>query len=354
VPEPPTQAVRRRPTLTASAVATALAGGILVAIPPESVAAPPSSYGPKGIDTSRHNHGGGARPIDWRKVAAVNSFAFLKATQGTGYLDPWFGKDFKAASETSLLRAPYHFFDPRTTTDGAAQAETFIRTARAAGYTGTGPGELPPVLDVESVRRDGKEVCPAALRADQLGIFLARVASAFDSTPIVYTRASFVAQCMNGNGQVFRGYPLWLARYGSGAAEPQRVPGTGQSWTFWQYTESETVPGIPGRDDGDDGCADRNVYQGSLARLRAMANMDADPLPLPLPGIPWPAPASAASPSAVASKPQKRRPTGDRGTALHHARTRGLGGAHHPARPERRLTLDTLIRGRLGSAVRRR
>ncbi|ROQ78441.1 putative peptidoglycan binding protein [Streptomyces sp. CEV 2-1] len=183
------------------------------------------------------------------------------------------------------MRAPYHFFDPKSTRDGAAQADHFIRTVRAAGYSGTKPGELPPVLDVESVWVKGKEVCPKALRAGQLDIFLKRVKSAFKVTPIVYTRASFVNDCMAGKGQAFKGYPLWLARYGSGAREPQSVPGAGP-WTFWQYTESERVPGVPGPKNTA-GTADRNVYRGTLAQLRAMANLGSTSTP-PRPGTSWP------------------------------------------------------------------
>lgn len=271
--------------LAAAALATAfLMGAAVLTGADPSAAASPDTYRVKGVDTSHHNSDATGRAIDWKRVARSNSFAFLKATQGTAYKDPRFARDFKAVSGTSLLRAPYHFFDARSTRDGAAQADHFIRTARAAGYAGTRPGELPPVLDVESVRLNGKEVCPKALRADQLKLFLQKVKAAFKVTPIVYTRASFVNGCMGGKGQVFQGHPLWLARYGSGAKEPQSVPGAG-AWTFWQYTETERVPGIPGR-NGTAGTADRNVYRGTLAGLRAMANLGGAPLPSP--GTSWP------------------------------------------------------------------
>lgn len=275
--------------LTAAAVATAsLTSGVLLSTAGESVASSPGTYKVKGVDTSHHNHDATGKPIDWKRVAQSNSFAFFKATQGTGYKDPWFARDFTAASGTSLLRAPYHFFDPKSTTDGAAQADHFIRTARAAGYTGRKAGELPPVLDVESVWVNGKEVCPKALRADQLTVFLKRVKAAFKVTPIVYTRASFVNGCMAGKGQVFKGHPLWLARYESGSKEPQDVPAAG-AWTFWQYTESEAIPGFPGK-NGTVGKGDRNVYRGTLAQLRAMANLGGTPLPQPQPqpGTSWP------------------------------------------------------------------
>ena len=277
----PTHAPSRHgPRRTAVAVATAtLTCGALLAGASGSLAAPPSSYAVKGVDTSHHNHDATGKAIDWQRVARNNQFAFLKATQGTRYQDPWFARDFRAVSATSLLRAPYHFFDPTGTKDGAAQADHFIRTARAAGYTGTRAGELPPVLDVEKVRVNTEEVCPKALRSDQLGVFLKRVKSAFRVTPVVYTRASFVKECMGDKGQTFKGYPLWLARYGSDANEPQPVPGAG-SWTFWQYTESERIPGMPAK-DGAVGTADRNVFRGTLGQLRAMANLGGTPMPQP-------------------------------------------------------------------------
>ncbi|WP_246203747.1 glycoside hydrolase family 25 protein, partial [Streptomyces tailanensis] len=270
-----------RPVRLAAAVAAtaSLACGALLAGASTGVAAPPSSYGVKGIDTSHYNHDATDKAIDWKRVARSNSFAFLKATQGTGNKDPWFARDFKAVSATSMLRAPYHFFDPKTTKDGAAQADHFIRTASAAGYTGTKARQLPPVLDIEKVRVDNKEMCPKALRSDQLSVFLKRVKSAFKVTPIVYTRSSFVRECLGGKGQVFKGYPLWLARYGSDAYEPPPVPGAG-AWTFWQYTESERVPGIPGK-NGSVGIADRNVFRGTPAQLRAMANLGGTPMPQP-------------------------------------------------------------------------
>lgn len=273
----------RTPRLIVTALA--LAGALTAAVPVSlAAAAEPSSYPVTGVDTSHYNHAtpdaGETARIDWRKVVASESFAFLKATQHTTGKDAWFAVDWKAVSSASLACAPYHFFDPRSPRDALAQAEHFIRTVRAAGYTGTQPGELPPVLDVEKVRRDGKEVCPPALRADQVGAFLRRVRAEFRVTPIVYTRASFVKECMNGDGRVFAGHPLWLVRYGSGAKEPQPVPGAAGEWTFWQHTETGRVPGIPT-------AVDRNVYAGTRAQLRTMAHLP-DSAPSPAPSAGWP------------------------------------------------------------------
>ncbi|MFI9628465.1 glycoside hydrolase family 25 protein [Streptomyces sp. NPDC052042] len=264
---PQSSLVRVRVALTGTVV-----GGALVAlglIAPAVGAAPPSAYSVAGVDTSHHNHESKGRDhpteIDWRRVAAANDFAFLKATQGASGRDTWFADDYAAVSRTSLFRAPYHFFHPRSASDGAAQARHFVTTVRAAGYRGDRAGELPPVLDVEKLPAGGGgEVCPQHLRTQELRVFLQEVRKAFGVTPIVYTRASFVKECMGGEGEVFAGHHLWLARYGSGSDEPQRVPGAGRSWSFWQHTQTGSDPGVVGP-------VDRNVFRGSRSELAALA-----------------------------------------------------------------------------------
>ncbi|MFD4855321.1 GH25 family lysozyme [Streptomyces atratus] len=158
---PQTSPVRVRVALTGTVV-----GAVLVAlgvIAPAVEAAPPSSYGVSGADTSHYNH---ETAIDWNRVAVSNSFAFLKATQGVSSKDDWFARDYAAAARTSLFRAPYHFFHPRTTADGAAQARHFVATARAAGYRGDrgavggvhGPGTVANVKafqEAAGLRADG-------------------------------------------------------------------------------------------------------------------------------------------------------------------------------------------------------
>ncbi|WP_311137058.1 GH25 family lysozyme [Streptomyces sp. I6] len=99
---------------------------------------------------------------------------------------------------------------------------------------GRNPGELPPVLDAESGWRHHRPTCPPGVDARQLAIFLRAVEEAFGVKPIVYTEYSFVVSCLAGNAAVFRGHLQWLASWG---AKPHPLPGTDQTWTFWQYTD---------------------------------------------------------------------------------------------------------------------
>src|SRR5689334_1580650 len=88
----------------------------------------------QGIDVS-HYQG----VIDWNQVAeAGTAFVFIKATEGTSYVDPQFQDNWSGAKAAGLLRGAYHFFQPGE--DPQQQAEYFLSVVQ------TVPGDLPPVL----------------------------------------------------------------------------------------------------------------------------------------------------------------------------------------------------------------
>ncbi|MEV5932991.1 GH25 family lysozyme [Streptomyces sp. NPDC052079] len=225
-------------------------------------AASPSTYAVKGVDTSHHNHRGG-NPIDWNAVrSSGQDFAFVKATEGADWQDPWFSRDLRGARQAALPHGPYHFYGR---TPAADQARNFVATVKAAGYTGKAAGELPPVLDLEQ----HKGRCPANFSTAGVRAFLTSVTSQLGVKPIVYTTKSFVDACMGGDGSVLAGHVMWQPRYESGSNEPAPVPGAGQGWKIWQYTETGSVPGIPSA-----GRVDLNVFRGTLPELRRLAHLD--------------------------------------------------------------------------------
>ncbi|MEV0691478.1 peptidoglycan-binding protein [Streptomyces sp. NPDC050388] len=250
--------------------ATAVALGLTGTTPAQ--AAYPSSYSVKGIDTSRWNHGSA---INWNSVAASGQkFVFHKASQSTGWVDPYFNQDFKASAAAGLMNSGYHFYAEGT---GSAQADHFIRTLRTAGYTGKAAGQLPPVIDLE--HHNG--ACPAYATTTHISTFINKIKSSFGVAPIVYTSKWFVDDCLKGNGSVFSTTPLWQPRYQSGSNEPAALPGANRSWSFWQHSETGAVSGISGN-------VDLNVYRGTLTQLRAMANIGTGTTPAPAPLPSWP------------------------------------------------------------------
>jgi lysozyme len=215
-----------------------------------------------GPDVSSHNHAHGG-VVNWGTVRGVagSSFAFVKATEGVSYPNPYFARDFAAIRANGLVRGAYHFAKPRGSTPAAitanarTQAEFYVRTAgnmRAAG-------DLPPVLDLE---------IGGTLNAAQLSLWtqtwLTRAKQLTGRTPILYTYVHFWKSRM-GNSRAFAAYPLWLAYYST--TSPPKVGGWTRE-TFWQYTDRAVSPGV-------NRPVDMNVFNGSLAQLRAMANYGA-------------------------------------------------------------------------------
>jgi lysozyme len=88
------------------------------------------------IDVSHYNG-----TIDWPAVAAAGiALVFVKATQGTGFVDPTFARNRDGAAQAGLLVVPYHFID---TGDPDDQADHFL------DVTGLASGQ-PAMIDWET------------------------------------------------------------------------------------------------------------------------------------------------------------------------------------------------------------
>lgn len=184
----------------------------------------PSGYEIHGIDVSRYQ-----QMIAWEEVQAMNvagirlGFAFIKATEGIGSVDPQFGRNWKRSASNGIIRGAYHFFIGSK--DGRLQAENFIRKVELE------KGDLPPVLDVEQLNG----VSPASLRKE-VKEWLDIVGSHYGVTPIIYTNVDFYKKNL---GKEFDAYPLWVAHY----YEPEQ-PRINRGWVFWQHSDEGRVNGI--------------------------------------------------------------------------------------------------------------
>lgn len=203
----------------------------------------PSGYLIHGIDVSRYQG-----PIDWRAVSGMKirsvrmDFGFIKATQGTDYVDPYFEQNWGNISKTRLIRGAYHYFDPAT--DASAQAEHFIHQVIL------GPGDLAPVLDVEELGG----VTPRKL-VDGVRRWIDRVEKQYKVKPIIYSGADFYSRYL---AAYFSDYPLWVAHYYQ-PCEPR----ANAKWKFWQHSDRGRVNGI-------DAEVDFNVFHGSRAALDSL------------------------------------------------------------------------------------
>ena len=89
----------------------------------------PADYEIHGIDVSRYQ-----QRISWETVKAMQvneiklGFAFIKATEGNGNIDPYFKRNWKKAKESGITRGAYHFFI--ASKDGTTQAKNFMKMIR--------------------------------------------------------------------------------------------------------------------------------------------------------------------------------------------------------------------------------
>lgn len=207
-----------------------------------------------GIDVS-HYQG----TINWTKVRKAGvQFAFIKATEGTGYKDPKFTANYRGAYKAGVIRGAYHFALPNKSS-GAAQAK-FL--ARNGGAWSADSRTLPSAVDLESnpygAMCYGKS--KTAMRS-WISDFLKTYRSSTRRYAVIYTTTSWWKACTGNWTTPWKKQPLWLARWASHIGTMPKSA----NWRFWQYTCNAKVSGISGR-------VDRNYFNGTRARLIAFAN----------------------------------------------------------------------------------
>lgn len=187
-------------------------------------------YKVRGIDLSHHNG-----EIDFERVAKADAdvgFIYLKATEGTDYIDPRFIRNSYDALRSGHYVGVYHFF--RYDRDGELQALNFLSAMRGRSF------ELPPAVDVEDWGNpDGQAT---ATIVERLRAFLTRLETEGYS-PVIYTNLEGYHRLIKGN---FDDYPLWIASFSN---PPLDVDPGNSRWTIWQYSHRGSVPGISGDTD---------------------------------------------------------------------------------------------------------
>lgn len=202
----------------------------------------PYGFEVHGFDVSHHQG-----KINWNELVKTQytpfpiRFVFLKASEGGDFSDTTFAYNFAEARSHGFIRGAYHYYNPKT--DAGRQADFFIRSVKLE------PGDLPPVLDIET-RSDDMD----KLRRDLL-VWLNRIETYYHVKPILYTSYKYKTHYLNDS--IFNTYPYWIAHYYVDSVE-YKGP-----WKFWQHTDVGTLPGIRER-------VDLNVFNGSLEELRKM------------------------------------------------------------------------------------
>ncbi|SFW81310.1 GH25 family lysozyme [Amycolatopsis australiensis] len=205
--------------------------------------------------TLGHDVSGHQGVVDWPAAAGAGAkFTYVKATEGTGFVNPQFAGQYDGAHAAGIIRGAYHFARPDVS-GGAEQAEYFI--ANGGGWRADGT-TLPGALDIE-YNPYGGDVCygksPADMTAwiaDFTRTYLAKV----KRSALIYTSTSWWKRCTGNTGRFGDTDPLWLARYAPDIGE---LPAGWDKQSIWQFARDGGLPG------------DQNYYNGPLSRVQALA-----------------------------------------------------------------------------------
>lgn len=195
----------------------------------------------RGIDVS-HFQG----EIDWSRVATANiQFAYIKATDAGSRVDPRFQSNWNGAKAAKLFRGAYHVYDFCESTE--AQLANIRRTVPIE------KDSLPIAIDIEfydgqssatiaTLSREGQcveKLGKEAVRRN-LALLIEGLNATYGKNPIFYGKDHLINEILGT--ELATRIPLWKSRPGvKQAPEPP--------WSLWQFSDNETVDGVPVRVD---------------------------------------------------------------------------------------------------------
>ncbi|MEU1686137.1 GH25 family lysozyme [Micromonospora sp. NPDC005707] len=227
-------------------------------------AATPPGYTIRGIDVSSHDHNLG--PIDWPAVAAGGyKFAYVKATEGHTYLNPYFAEDYAAAKAAGLLVGAYHFARPDGG-DPVTEANFFVDNAQFAKDSQT----LVPMVDIEWPYWSGAPTCYGLTPTEMsswIRSFTDQVKARIGRPVMIYTNTNYWNPC-TGSDASFGANPLDIAGY---TETRPPLPAGWTTETIWQYAAG---------DASKPGNYSQNVFNGDYAALTRLTGAPAAAAPI--------------------------------------------------------------------------
>ena len=240
---------RRVRSILGAALAAVLAStGLVAALTVGPSPANAATY-VKGMDVSGHQ-GNVAWSTAWNNGAR---FAYVKATEGTSYKNPYFAQQYNGSYNVGMIRGAYHFALPNNS-GGATQADYFVNNG--GGWSSDGK-TLPPALDIEY--NPYGSTCYGLSQASMISwirAFSDRVHYRTRKYPMIYTTLDWWTTCTGNTSAFAATNPFWIAKYSS---TPPTPPAGTYTWTMWQYATSGIFPG------------DQDYFNGAYTQLQALA-----------------------------------------------------------------------------------
>jgi len=219
----------------------------------------------KGFDVSAwQDNNSTPQRIDWQKAKSQEAkFCFIRALYST-VIDEDFIYNWEGSK--GMIRGAYQFYDYRFPV--MAQANAFIK------LMGSDWGELPPVIDVETVYEKGVAVpFPSSTNYNNAVLsWLKVIENACGKKPIIYTGQNIIKYGLKlfSTSEITK-YPLWIAEYRNPVGEPYHNPWS--DWLIWQWG-TPTIGLAYGMESKE---LDADLFNGDEEALRKFANLALKP-----------------------------------------------------------------------------
>ncbi len=200
-----------------------------------------------GVDVSSYQ--GKVKWSTWTKKD--KDFAYVKATEGTSYRNPYFKTQYGGAASAGMIRGAYHFASPSGKA-GYLQARYFVKNG--GGWSADGK-TLPGVLDIEY--NPYGSTCYGVSKKNMVKwvtSFTSEYKKLTGKDAVIYTTTDWWTRCTGNSSSFAKTNPLWIARYGT--KTPGTLPKGWASATFWQYTSTPI---------------DYDVFPSTTSRLKVLA-----------------------------------------------------------------------------------
>jgi lysozyme len=196
-------------------------------------------YPVRGVDVSSYQG-----EIDWEILSKQNiQFAFIKTTEGSGFVDDYYISNYENASSTDLRIGFYHFFSYDS--GGEEQAQNFIANVPKT------INMLPPVVDIEFYGDKNKNLPEKDNVQKELNILLQILEQYYEKKPIIYATQKSYKLYISGS---FSNYDIWIRNV---FLAPKLSDG--RNFTFWQYSDKIKLSGY----NGEEKFIDMNVFNGT-------------------------------------------------------------------------------------------
>lgn len=207
-----------------------------------------SKYPVVGVDISSYQG-----EIDWQVLSNQDiQFAFIKATEGSSFVDKNFAYNFEEAIKTDLRVGAYHFFSYDSS--GSTQANNFIANVPKSSKM------LPPVVDVEFYGDKEKNLPDKDEVTENLTALLKKLEDYYAVKPIIYATRKSYKLYISGS---YPDYDIWIRDV---YFTPKLLDG--REWTFWQYSDKGRLDGYRGVEK----YIDLNVFNGSQDEFNKYSN----------------------------------------------------------------------------------